>query len=101
MPIKKLYVHSADWEKYIDIDSDIFDDVFIEACTRVLDDNLKNKNMSVAPFMESRLKRGKTTYIFNTYKILINAGYYRYAENLRIHFKRQSKIDLRDEPIKG
>jgi len=101
MGMKKLWVHSANWETEVIVDSEIFDDVFLEACTRVLEQNIKVNNTIVAPFMETRLKNRKKMYIFNTYKILINAGQYVYAENLRTNFKKQTQIDLKYEPIKA
>lgn len=101
MKFKKILVKSAGWEEEVIIDSDIFDDIFLEACTRVLENHIKVGNLLVSPFMETRLKRGKNIYIFNTYKILINASFHEYAENLRENFKRESNIDLSKEPIKG
>jgi hypothetical protein len=101
MANKIVWVHSVNWEKTVSVDSDIFDDVLGEACTRVLSENIKENNMTVSPFIEARLKNGKQIYIYNTYKILINAGYYTYAENLRTNFKSQTQIDLKNEPIRG
>jgi hypothetical protein len=57
--------------------------------------------MIVAPFMEANIKKTKTVYIFNSYKILANAGFYTFAENLRRNVKREMKVDLRNEPMKG
>jgi len=101
MANKKVWVHSANWEKNLSIDDDIFDDVLAEACTRAITENLKEKNMIVSPFMEAKLKNGKRVYIYNTYKILINAGYHTFAENLRFNFKNQTRVDLKNEPIRG
>ena len=55
MANKMVWVHSANWEKIISIDNDIFDDVLGEACTRALSDNIKENNMTVSPFMEARV----------------------------------------------
>jgi len=101
MANKKVWVHSANWERNLIIDDDTFDDVLGEACTRAITDNIKDKNMTVSPFMEAKLKSGKNVFIYNTYKILMNAGYYTYAENLRSNFKNQTRIDLKYEPIRG
>ena len=52
--------------------------------------------------MTSTLKGdNRKLYTFNTYKILINASYFNYAENLRNNFKKQTNIDLETEPIMG
>jgi len=102
MANKKVWVHSANWEKNLIIDDDIFDDVLVEACTQAITENIKNKNMTVSPFMEVRLnKKGSRVYIYNTYKVLINAGYYTHAENLRYNFRTQTHIDLKTEPMRG
>jgi hypothetical protein len=39
--------------------------------------------------------------VYNTYKILINAGFHSKAEILRSVFLSKTKVDLADEPIKG
>ena len=101
MKPQKIIVKSASWEMVVNVDPSIFDDVFVEACTQALEINFKDKNTVVAPFMEASIKNGKELYIFNTYKILVNAGFHVYAENLRVNVKEKMKVDLRDEPIKG
>ncbi len=101
MGLKTISVRSANWEVDIKIDSRIFDDVYIEACTRILENNIRGGNLAVSPFMEANLKNKKDIFIFNTYKILSNAGYHTYAENLRFNFKKQTAIDLKYEPISG
>lgn len=100
MANKKVWVHSVNWEKNFIIDDEIFDDIFVEACTRSVEENIKENNMNVSAFMQSKLKNGKKIFIYNTYKILTNAGYYTYAENLRTNFKNQTRIDLKHEPLK-
>ncbi len=104
--MKVITVKSVDWTHDVEVDSNIFEDVFIEACTKVLEENLKNKNTRVGIIMEACLKSTpKKIYTINTYKILINAGFHQYAENLRKNYKKQTKsqgkeIDVKDEPIK-
>ena len=101
MGLKTISVRSANWEMDIQIDDDIFDDVYVEACTRILEKNIRVGNLTVSPFMEANIKNRKKIFVFNTYKILINAGYHKFAENLRFNFKKQTSIDLKYEPIKG
>ena len=98
---KTITVNNADWVKEIVVDSSIFTKYHIEACTQALELNIASGNLSVAPYIYSTLKNSKKTYVFNSYIMLINAGYHVYAENLRNSFKNQSKIDLKYEPIKG
>ena len=97
----KIIVKSAGWEKIVNVDSDIFDDVYVEACTQAIESNFKSNNMLVAPFIEAFVKNGKNVYIFNAYKILSNAGYHVFAENLRENVKKNMSVDLRNEPIRG
>ena len=101
MKPQKITVKSAGWEKIVHVDSTIFDDVYVEACTQAIESNFKSNNMLVAPFIEASIKNGKQIYIFNAYKILANAGYHIFAENLRLNVKQNMRVDLRNEPIRG
>ena len=98
---KTIIVKCAGWESDISVNSDDFEDIFVEACTRALEKHIRSSKVMVAPFMEAKLKKSKTVYIFNSYKILANAGFHTFAENLRNNVRREMKVDLRDEPIKG
>lgn len=98
---KLIIVKCAGWEMDVSVNAEDFDDIYIEACTRALEKNIKSSKMIVAPFMEARLKKSKTVYIFNSYKILSNAGFHTFAENLRTNVRREMKVDLRNEPMKG
>ena len=100
--LKTIIVKSANWEMEVEIDNELFNDIHLEACTRALEIQIKNNNKVVSPFMTSTLKGdNRKLYTFNTYKILINASYFNYAENLRNNFKKQTNIDLETEPIMG
>ena len=69
--------------EYFTIDvEDIFDDPFMEACTRAIEFKYK-------------------THVYNTYNVLINAGLHKFAETLRIKFMNSSGIDLQKEPLKS
>lgn len=98
---KTIIVRCAGWEMVVLVNAVDFDDVFVEACTRALEKNIKSEKLMVAPFMEARLKKSKRSYIFNSYKILANAGYHKLAENLRFNVQQKLKVDLKNEPIKG
>jgi hypothetical protein len=101
MKPQEITVKSAGWSRVIIIDKSLFDDVYVEACTQVIELNFKEKNMLVAPFIEASLKNGKRFFIFNSYKILSNAGYHTFAENLRRNVKQNMCVDLKNEPIRG
>jgi hypothetical protein len=92
-------IKCAGWEMDVSVNSEDFDDIYVEACTRALEHNVKSSNVCVAPFMEATAN--KKMYIYNSYKILANAGFYTYAENLRKNVKRKMSVDLKNEPIRG
>ena len=101
--MKKVTVTSGDWKKTIEIESDIFDDIYAEACTRILESMAKDKQIRLAPVMicweENDI--GKKLITYNSYKILINAGLHKPAEFLRKNLYKQTKIDWATEPIKS
>ena len=99
--MKTLIITNSDWTREVVIDDDIFKDYHVEGCTMALDQNIKSGNLKVSPFINSSIKNSKTIHTFNSYFILINAGYHIYAENLRTGFKTQTYIDLKYEPMKG
>ena len=99
MKMKSVIVNSGDWKKTVEIDSDIFDDIYVEACTQVVEEMAKNKKIRVAPVMICW--DGETIITYNTYKILINASLYQSAEWFRKNFYNQTKIDLANEPTKS
>ena len=81
---------------------DLFDDPYIEACTRVVEYKRKQKQqgLSLPPFMMASLDRKRAKEkIYNTYIVLVNSGLHPQAENLRIKFQKDSGVDLKLEPI--
>ena len=99
---KSLLVNNANEESAIDVEPDLFEDIFLEACTRLLERNIKSGNYTVGPYINVRLKRSRSKiYTYNTYLVLINASHHYYAENLRTAFKKQTSIDLKCEPMKA
>jgi len=104
--MKTLIVKCANWKEIVDIDETIFEDYCVEACTRVIEKKFKEDSCNVSAFLQcivvnKNKKVGKRMYIYNTYKILVNAGFHRKAEVLRQIFLKDTKIDLAMEPIKG
>lgn len=83
----------------VQVDTDIFEDFYTEACTRAVEINIKNKQSAITPFVEVRLKSDDKFKVFNVYKILINASYHIHAQVLRDNFKKACDIDLNDEPL--
>lgn len=103
MKMKKVTVTSGDWKKIVSIDADIFDDIYAEACTRILEQMAKDKQIRLAAVMIcwSEADVGKKMLTYNSYKILINAGLHTQAEYLRKNLYKQTQIDWASEPIKS
>lgn len=104
--MKKVIVY-LDKDKYeVEIDNTVFDDYKLEACTRVVERLFSNGIYKITPFMfcEDACKTKKSNMKFgtyNTYKLIINAGYYSKAEILRTSFLRDNLTDLANEPIQS
>lgn len=93
---------SEDNKQEFDIDTEIFDDPYAEAITRAIEQSRKIKGKLVRPITECWEKKNpKKTYLYNSYRLLLNAGCYSKAEDLRIKLKMQSNIDLAKEPLHG
>jgi hypothetical protein len=103
--MKKVVVKCLDWEDVIDIDSVIFDDVYMEAATRALEKRKDGEKFLVTVVMECYLKRDINKpdkhFVYNTYFVLVNAGLHQKAEVMRFNFLKSHGIDLRKEKIKG
>lgn len=99
--IKKIVVRiSADNEFTFEVDSEVHDDVFLEAATRAMETLKTKKYAIIHAFTQCwEEKTPKKSYIYNSYKILTNAGRYRTAELLREKFKKQTDCDLKNEPL--
>ena len=82
---------------------DMFDDPYMEACTRAIEFKCKTSDkLSAPPCITALLDRkGAKTHVYNTYNVLINAGLHTFAENLRVRFMNDSGIDLKQEPLKS
>lgn len=82
---------------------DFFDDPFMEACTRMIEiKRMISKDFALPPFMMAYLDRKNyKVNTYNTYIVLINAGWHQYAETLRLKFKQHSGVDLKLEPHKS
>ncbi len=102
--LAKFQVSSGNWVLNINVETDIFDDTYVEACTRAIE--IKAKQLIHNDFMVNPViycKQIKPVeenpkYI-NTYKVLINAGLPKKAELLRKIFCETAHVDLALEPI--
>ena len=86
------------------IDTEMFQDPFLEAITRAIENGVKNTNVLVNTRTIStcwETKYPKKLYSCNSYFPMINAGQHAKAELLREKFKAQYDIDLAMEPIGG
>jgi hypothetical protein len=90
----------ADNINEFDIDTDVFSDPFIEAATRAIELTKKNRHAIIRPIAECwEKKTPKRMLTYNAYWILVNAGCYKKAEQLREKTKMQNDIDLATQPL--
>lgn len=103
--IRKIIVRILDQPHEVDIDESIFEDVYMEAATRVVEKSRKKRNFQLGVILEcydkNKEKISDEHYVYNTYFVLINAGMYKKAELLREKFKKSFNVDLQEEPIRG
>lgn len=102
---KNLKIILNDNTYEIKIDTSMYEDYKLEACTQVIENLFKLGNYEFSPFIFCEELIGKTKKIqfktYNTYKIMINAGYYTLAEKFRKICLIHTKIDLAKEPIQS
>lgn len=102
--MKKVIVKGHDWTETVMVDDTIFDDYMIEACTQALERKIKKGLLKITPLIqaweENKSKKIKIP-MYNTYKLLTNAGLYSKAELLRLFFLHETNIDLANEPMKA
>jgi hypothetical protein len=102
---KTIVVKCLDWTDEFTVDSEIFDDVYMEAATRALEKRYKDDEFRVAVVMNCCTKRNLTNVdkhlLYNTYFVLINAGLHEKAELLRENFMEMHKIDIQKESLKS
>ena len=93
------------WMDEHEIDSEIFDDVYVEAATRSIEKRKNLPDLRVAVIIEcwekKDFKKPDRHFCYNTYRVLINAGMHDKAEMLRLNFMRMHGIDLQKESLKG
>lgn len=104
--LKKIVVKCGDfWMDEHEIDSEIFDDVYVEAATRAIERLRSGPGFKVTVIIETwekkDFKRPEKHICYNTYRILINAGMHVKAETMRLNFLNAHGIDLSKENLKG
>jgi len=91
--------------KEFNIDSEIFDDVYLEAATRFAESHVKQPNAKIPPILSTYEKKDTKNFekhiSYNSYFIIVNAGFHNKAEIMREKFKQMSGIDLREEILKS
>ena len=91
----------------VSVDSAIFDDVYVEAVTRVVENHKKDieffhKIKIVAECYDKKdVKNIEKHEQLNMYHILMNAGLYSISELLRVKTKNLHKVDLKQEPVRS
>ena len=104
--LKKIVVKCADfWMDELEIDPEIFDDVYVEAATRAIEHRKDLPGFKVTVILEcwemKDFKKPEKHFCYNTYRVLINAGMHDKAEILRLNFMKMHGIDLQKESLKG
>jgi len=106
-PTAKQMIARINGKTYqISVDSSIFDDVYVEAVTRVVENHKKDitffhKMKVIAECYEKKDAKDVSKHVtVNMYHILLNAGMYSLSELLRTKTKNLHKIDLQLEPIR-
>ncbi len=101
--IKTIVVRlTSDNIQEFDIDTEIFDDPFLEAATRAVEYTRKQKYGIIRAVTECWEKRlPKISHVYNSYFILVNASCFIKAEQLRQKFMMQTQCDLSLEPLHG
>ena len=92
------------WEHQFEIDSDIFDDIYMEAATRAIE-KLKDEEFKLTIVLECWEQKDADKpdkhFCYNSYFVLVNAGLHQKAEMLRMNFLQEHQLDIQKESIKS
>ena len=104
--LKKVVVKCANfWMDEFEVDSELFDDIYVEAATRAIEKRKDLSEFKVTVIIETwekkDFKRPNRHFCYNTYRVLINAAMHEKAEILRMNFMKLNGIDLQKESLKG
>ncbi len=91
--------------KEFEVDSELFDDIYMESATRFVEQHVIKPNAKIPPILSTYIKKDVKNYnkhfCYNSYYLMINAGFHKKAEIMRKNFMTISKIDLKNESIKS
>ena len=103
--VKCRFSETDFWMDEYEVDSEIFDDVYMEAATRAIEKRKNLQGFRVTIILEcwekKDFKKPENHFCYNTYYVLINAGCHDKAEMLRFNFIKMHGIDLQKESLKG
>jgi len=100
--MKTIIVESADWKQTIKVDDKIFEDIYVEACTQAIEQLQKMNKLRLWSTINCWNKKYPDKLVtYNSYKILINAGLYKFAEYIRKYYLNKQNIDWATEPLKN
>jgi len=103
--LRKIVVKCLNWTDEIEVDANLFDDVYMEAATRVIEKNRDTPDFTVAIIMVCYDKKDEKNInkhiCYNTYFVLVNAALYEKAELLRLNFLKATKIDIQKQSLHG
>jgi len=92
------------YTKQFDINSEIFDDILLEASTRFAEQHVRKQNVKISPILTAWEKKDVKNYekhfCYNSYYVIINAGFHKKAEIMRKNFMAATGIDLKQEKLK-
>lgn len=95
---------SLDTKEY-EVDSELFDDIYMEAATRFVEQHVIKPNAKIPPILSTYIKKDVKNYdkhfCYNSYYLMVNAGFHKKAEIIRKNFMIVSNIDLKNESIKS
>jgi hypothetical protein len=91
--------------KEYDVDTEIFDDILLEAATRFVEERVNSKNAKICPILTCFEKKDEKNFdkhfCYNSYYMIINAGFQKKAEIMRRNFMMLTGIDLQKESLKS
>lgn len=86
------------------VDANIFDNIHMEAATRIIEKYKDDRDFKVAAVMQCYDKAEEADLnkhmVYNTYYVFINAGLYVKAEKLRDIVKKTHNIDMKYDAMK-
>ena len=101
--IRTIVVNSLNWFREVQLDSTLFKDLYMEAATRVIEQNKDNPKFQLSPVMICFDKKDVNNvdkyYLYNTYYILINAGLHKKAEAFREIILKMHSFDIGEEKL--